>query len=293
MVLTMVTSPTQSAALAPRLDVGRVSTTFSEEELAALKKAACKLGVWKKGDPKAQFDSPNGWLMSFTYAGPGAVPPRGWSEERLQGIVSVPAPPGALATATPDAVELRLPFGEAFAYARVSLGPIPKGMQVRSDGGLVTGHRESGPMDKEFFNPVWLLAQEIQSRESPYPLDKWSQHSCGTGSGIGMWLGRPAYSQKTHGLYYHYKGLRIVVKIGKQYQLLSAEIYGTTAPFAQHMYTLWHVMHGVQVRDGLRPKTNFLERSLGYGYPSPLPAPYATLTGLSPKPPFKKPKPRS
>ena len=291
MVLTMVTSPTQSAALAPRLDVGRASTTFSEEEMAALKKDACALLSWRKKFGGALEDTPGGWMWSFTYKGPGAVPPRGWAEERLQGIVSVPVPPDALVIAAPDSVELRFPFGDAFAYARVSLGPVPEGAQIRSDGGLVQVQATLTLFDKKY-NPPMLLFEEIQRRESPYPYDPRKNLLCGMSSGLDTWLGRPAYTRSTSSLYFLSTSLRSVVRVGKQNQLLSAEIYGTTAPFAQHMYTLWHVIHGVQVRDGLRPKAK-IGLFGNAGYPSPLPAPYATLTGLSPKPPFKKPKPRS
>jgi len=291
-VFTLVASPTQSAALDLPLNIGRPNASFSEEELAALQKDSCAIGSWRKKYGGALEDTPGGWIWSFLYKSPGAVPPRGWSEERLQGVVSVPVPPGALVTATPDFVELRFPFGDAFAYARVSLELVPEGVQVRSDGGLVQGHDPFLPLDKKYSNTVRLLDEEIQSRESPYPFDRKFRNNCGIGSGIATWLGRPAYSGYTSGLYYLYTSLRTVVRVGKQNQLLSAEIYGTTAPFAQHMYTLWHVMHGVQVRDGLRPKANLAFGFGNVGYPSPLPAPYVTLTGLSPKPPFKKPKPR-
>lgn len=285
--------PAQSAARSIRLGGGKPIATFSDEELAALEKSACAGGSWRKNNGGLLEDSPSGWLASFAYQGRGAVPPRGWSEERLSGIVSIPVPPGALIAAAPDAIELRLPFGEAFAYANITLETIPSGVMVRSDGGLVQGHREFLPLDRKYWDAASLLADEVQARESPYH-SRGVGGKCAIGSGLATWLGRPAYRDYVTGLYYLHTSLRTVVRVGKQNKLLSAEIYGTTAPFAQHMYTLWHVMHGVQVRDGLRPAVLGVARLLGMnGYPGQLPAPHATLTGLSPSSPFKKPKPRS
>jgi hypothetical protein len=293
LVFALTAMPARSEARSVHLGGGQLITTFSDEEMAALEKSACAMGSWRKKNGGLLEDSPSGWLESFAYKGRGAAPPRGWSEERLSGIVSIPVPPDALVAVAPNAIELRLPFGEAFAYAHITLEAIPRGAKVRSDGGLVQGHREFLPLDRKYWDAASLLADEVQARESPYHF-RGLGGKCAIGSGLATWLGRPAYRNYVTGLYYLHTSLRTVVRVGKQNKLLSAEIYGTTAPFAQHMYTLWHVMHGVQVRDGLRPAVLGVARILGMnGYPGPLPAPHATLTGLSPSSPFKKPKPRS